>query len=65
MDHFPHAWGADIFLMRNLPAVLHRAGFARTQPVQLQTIVDTDRQSYGFNVATRAVDIYGKAAIVR
>ena len=65
LDHFPHAWGADNYLMRNLPSVLHQAGFAKTEPLNLHTVVDTDAKSYGFQVGMRAVDMYGKAGIIR
>ena len=65
MDHFPHAFGADSYIMRNLPAALQMSGFVKVEPLKLHTVVDTDKLSYGFNVAMRAVDIYGEAGIIR
>eukprot|EP00092_Neocalanus_flemingeri_P010690 GFUD01011514.1.p1 GENE.GFUD01011514.1~~GFUD01011514.1.p1 ORF type:complete len:264 (+),score=89.19 GFUD01011514.1:272-1063(+) len=64
LDHFPHAWGADNYLMRNLPPALLQAGFARTDPLHLHTVVGTDQRSYGFKVGMRAVEIYGNSGIV-
>ena len=65
MDHFSHAWGADSYIMRNLPAALQKSGFFNVEPLKLHTVVDTDKLSYGFNVGMRAVDIYGEAGIIR
>ena len=65
MDHFPHAFGADSYIMRNLPAALQTSGFVKVEPLKLHTVVDTDKLSYGFNVGMRAVDIYGEAGIIR
>ena len=65
LDHVPHAWGSDTYLMRNLPSVLHQAGFAKIEPLNLHTVVDTDAKSYGLNVGMRAVDVYGQAGIIR
>ena len=65
MDHFPHAWGMDTFTIRNLPSALQKTGLTRVEPIQLHTVVDTDKLSFGFNVATRAVNVYGKAEIIR
>ena len=65
MDHFPLAWGLDTYLMRNLPATLKKSGMSRVEQIRLDMVVDTDKLSFGFNIATRAVNIYGKSGLVR
>ena len=65
MDHFPKAWGLNTYLMRNLPAALRSAGMSRVEPLRLDTVVDTEKLSFGFNVAIRAVNVYGKAGLIR
>merc|ERR1712192_195402 len=48
MEHFIHSWGVDSRLMRELPATLFQSGFSSAS-------------SYGYRVATRAVDMYETA----
>ena len=65
MDHFPKAWGLDPYLMRNLPATLISAGMSRVEPLRMETVVDTQKLSFGFNIARRAVNVYGKSGLIR
>ena len=74
MDHFIHSWGVDSCLMRELPATLSQSGFSAVSPLSLHTLVivslalphpppqvDSSASSYGYRVATRAVDLYETA----
>jgi len=61
MDHFIHSWGVDSRLMRELPATLSNSGFSAVSPLSLHTLVDSSASSYGYRVATRAVDLYETA----
>merc|ERR1711971_66505 len=61
MEHFIHSWGIDSRLMRELPATLSLSGFSLVSPLSLHTLVDSSASSYGYRVATRAVDLYETA----
>jgi len=58
MEHFIHSWGVDPRLMRDLPAILSQSGFSAISPLSIHTLVDSSASSYGYRVATRAVDLY-------
>jgi len=61
MEHFIHSWSVDSRLMRELPATLSQSGFSSVSPLSLHTLVDSSASSYGYRVATRAVDMYETA----
>merc|ERR1711971_1048263 len=61
MEHFIHSWGVDSRLMRELPATLSLSGFSSVSPLSLHPLVDSSASSYGYRVATRAVDMYETA----
>jgi len=63
MEHFIHSWGIDSRLMRELPATLFLSGFSSVSPLSLHTLVDSSASSYGYRVATRAVDLYESAGM--
>ena len=65
LDYMPFSRGMDTYFMRKVPPAMTSFGFTLVAPLKLYSFVECEKDSYGYNLVSRAIKIYGESETVR